>query len=372
MLGAGKMSNDLLQRLLMAKSDEERSWIVTENWLESLPNDLATALWAVAIPHWFDAEILVALCPELSDRADELYRQLQELSCVELFAERGYNVHQLMRNQLLEHLWKDNQERFRILSGRVSVYFEKGSNPEIQIERVYHLVIADPVIGMRKLSNLVYEWNSSFRRAELHYLLTYMQQHISANRVTLDLKSFLNSKNKTENLAMTKFLTQLILKSNFTDDEIESISEIVMPTMEAMESITISDMIEEERDRIYRRDIIAQRIHFYLVLFFSTLLVTYLGYLLLSGNQNLREKFLNVFIGGVFGMLGSTAVMTLTNSFNLDKHKYDRLSSEIERMERDILLQQQHDELFKSRIKYGNQGTVKAIHNNNISDKNEG
>ena len=53
--------------------------IVTENLLESLPDELATALWAVAIPHWFDTDILAALCPELSDRAEELYQQLQDL-----------------------------------------------------------------------------------------------------------------------------------------------------------------------------------------------------------------------------------------------------------------------------------------------------
>ncbi len=47
------MNNDLLQRLMAAQTDEERSWIATESLLESLPEDVKTALWAVAIPHWF-------------------------------------------------------------------------------------------------------------------------------------------------------------------------------------------------------------------------------------------------------------------------------------------------------------------------------
>ncbi|MFN5857549.1 MAG: hypothetical protein ACK456_16915, partial [Pseudanabaenaceae cyanobacterium] len=76
------MSNSLLERLMAAQTDEERSWIVTESLLISLPSNVATALWAVAIPHWFDAEILAAWCTELSHRADEINQQLQAISCV--------------------------------------------------------------------------------------------------------------------------------------------------------------------------------------------------------------------------------------------------------------------------------------------------
>jgi len=38
------MINDLLQRLMAAQTDEERSWIATESLLESLPEDVKSAL----------------------------------------------------------------------------------------------------------------------------------------------------------------------------------------------------------------------------------------------------------------------------------------------------------------------------------------
>ncbi|NMF58834.1 tetratricopeptide repeat protein [Pseudanabaena yagii] len=183
------MNSDLLQKLMVAQTDEERSWIVTENLLESLPEDVASALWAVAIPHWFDAAILAALCPELVDRADEIYRQLQDLSCVEVFPERGHNVHELTRNQLLDRLWQDNPEQFRELSRKAASYFGQGNKPEIQIERIYHLVIAEPANGRSELFNLAQLWSNSYRKAEVESLILNLQQHITANRVTVAVKA---------------------------------------------------------------------------------------------------------------------------------------------------------------------------------------
>jgi len=183
------MSNNLLQKLIAAQTDEERSWIVTENLLKSLPTELATALWAAAIPHWFDADILAALCPELTDRAEELYRQLQTISCVEVFADRGHNVHELTRNHLLDHLWQDNPERFRDLSRKAAAYFTQGNKPEIQIERIYHLLIAEPENENGELFNLAQLWSNSYRKAELESLIFNLQQHIAANRVTVAVRA---------------------------------------------------------------------------------------------------------------------------------------------------------------------------------------
>jgi hypothetical protein len=181
-------SSKLLDKLMTAKSDQERSWIVTENWLESLPEDLITALWAMAVPHWFDADILVALCPELIDRSEEIYRQLQDLSCVEVFAERGYNVHELTRNQLLDQLWKDNPERFCDLSGRAAVYFAKRDKPEVQIEWIYHLVVVEPLLAIVELQNLAQRWDNACCKSELESLLTNLQKQIDVNRTKVRFK----------------------------------------------------------------------------------------------------------------------------------------------------------------------------------------
>ncbi|MEI6429333.1 MAG: tetratricopeptide repeat protein, partial [Pseudanabaena sp. ELA607] len=174
---------------MSAQTDEERSWIVTENLLDSLPEDVKSALWAVAIPHWFDAKILAALCPELVDRAEEIYQQLQKLSCVEVFPDRGHNIHELTRNQLLDRLWQDNRERFRELSRKAASYFTQGHKPEIQIERIYHLVIAEPANENSQLFNLAQSWSNNYRKAEVESLILNLQQHIAANRVTVAVKA---------------------------------------------------------------------------------------------------------------------------------------------------------------------------------------
>ena len=181
------MSNDLLQKLRAAQTDEERSWIVTESLLESLPEDVASALWAVAIPHWFDGEILAALCPELADRADEIYRQLQELSCVEVFPERGHNVHELTRNQLLDRLWKDNPERFRALSGKASAYFKTNDESDPQIEWIYHLLVVDSDTGISEFQSMAQRWDSTFHITELSSLIIQLKQQFDTNRITVEI-----------------------------------------------------------------------------------------------------------------------------------------------------------------------------------------
>ena len=183
------MNNELLQKLMAAQTDEERSWIVMENLLESLPEEVATALWAVAIPHWFDADILAALCPELADRAEEIYRQLQTISCVEVFPERGHNVHELTRNQLLEHLWQNNPDHFRAFSGKAAEHFKKGDSSKNQIEWIYHLIVVEPNRGRREFLNLSRKWNNNFHRAELESLIINLQQQIAVSAVQSEITS---------------------------------------------------------------------------------------------------------------------------------------------------------------------------------------
>ena len=190
------ISSSLLAKLIAAQSDSDRRWIVTESLLESLPDDLATAFWDVAIPHWFDAEILAALCPELADRAEDIYRQLQEISCVEVFAERGHNVHELTRNQLLNRLWQTKPDSFRELSARAASYFRNRDKPETQIEWSYHLLIANPTSAYQMLCSFWIKWGNRNAGIELESLLesliVNLQQQIDANRSTFVVSNFID------------------------------------------------------------------------------------------------------------------------------------------------------------------------------------
>ena len=121
------MTDNFLQRLQAAATDDERNWLVTENLLNSLPLDLRQMAYAAAIPHWFDTEILAALQPDLKDRAVQLYADLQRLPFVEPFQGRGHNVHELTRRLMLAQLWQTQRNEYVKLSGRAAEYFGKQS-----------------------------------------------------------------------------------------------------------------------------------------------------------------------------------------------------------------------------------------------------
>ena len=55
------MIEDVIKRIQEAKSDAEITWIVTEGMLKTFKPELADAVIAVAVTHWFTPPILSAL-----------------------------------------------------------------------------------------------------------------------------------------------------------------------------------------------------------------------------------------------------------------------------------------------------------------------
>ena len=178
------MNSELFQKLAKAQTDEERSWIVTESLLATLSPELAAAAWAAVVPHWFNAEILAALRPELQAQSSQLYTKLQALSFVEEFADRGHDVHDLTRNLMLKHLWQEHQDEFITLSQRAAEYFGRNNQqPETQIEWLYHLIVVDREWKGSEFWNLAQNWDNSFRVAELESLIAALLEQIAAERV---------------------------------------------------------------------------------------------------------------------------------------------------------------------------------------------
>ena len=96
------MNDDLLARLSGTRDEIERAWLLTEALLNTLPAELASLVWAAAIPHWFNADILMALRPELNDRMETLYADLCQFAFVRPFVGRGHYIHESTRKQLLD------------------------------------------------------------------------------------------------------------------------------------------------------------------------------------------------------------------------------------------------------------------------------
>ncbi len=177
--------DDFLARLRAAKTADEHDWIVTEDLLNTLSPDLRAITWAAAIPHWFNADILAALRPELKDQAAKLYADLQTLPFVEVFPERGHNVHELTRRLMLDHLWRNNPDEFRALSTRAAEFFTQGEeNAPLRIEKCYHLVISNPNAGADEVWNFSAGLNDAFRFAELESLVATLLEQVNANRVS--------------------------------------------------------------------------------------------------------------------------------------------------------------------------------------------
>jgi len=176
------MPDDFLTRLRAAKTADERDWIVTEDLLNTLSPDLRSLTWAAAIPHWFDADILAALRPELKDRATQLYADLQTLPFVEVFPERGHNIHELTRRLMLDHLWRDNPDEFRALSARAAEFFAGTDEISRQVESIYHLIVAEPEKGADAVWSFGAVLNDAFRFAELESFVATLFEQVNANR----------------------------------------------------------------------------------------------------------------------------------------------------------------------------------------------
>ena len=128
------MSDKLLEQLLSAQSPEEETKIL----LNSLSENLSIAAWAAAIPHWFNAEIIAAMLPDLAHRANELYLQLQKQSFVEVFQDRGHNIHELTRKRILNLWWHERRTEYRELSKRAEIFFSSKNDDTFLIEAAYH------------------------------------------------------------------------------------------------------------------------------------------------------------------------------------------------------------------------------------------
>jgi tetratricopeptide (TPR) repeat protein len=173
------VDEDFLRRLAEAKTDDDRSWIVTEMRLEKLHPNLKSMVLAAAIPHWFNVGILKALEPDLENCAEALYDELQGLSFVEPFGELGYHLHDLTRRLIIDRLWLIERTEFRCFSQRIFQYFETQPEKSIsQIEQIYHQIISDPIAGSEALNYLVWNWQYTLYRPHLESLLKVVKEQL--------------------------------------------------------------------------------------------------------------------------------------------------------------------------------------------------
>ena len=165
----------------------------TRQFAASLPEELAEALRAAAVPHWFDAEILAAILDVRAERAQKLLTLLPLLPLVQPWGEGQFALHELARHALLADLWANRPALYRTWSARAADYFathERFSfpaaaepNPRLRIESIYHRLLADPERGADEVWNWGAAWINTFRYPLIFALVQAGLEHDQAGRL---------------------------------------------------------------------------------------------------------------------------------------------------------------------------------------------
>ncbi len=134
---------------------------LVDRLMEGIPKGLLPALEAAAIVRWFDQPILRAVMKQEDVR--EAHDELRRFPFVRPRAE-GLALHDAVREIMDENLRVHDSERYRELHERAAAYFERrlekatGEEAEkLQLERLYHRVLADEEAGIKLFQEMAEE-----------------------------------------------------------------------------------------------------------------------------------------------------------------------------------------------------------------------
>lgn len=184
---------DLVHRVQQATTETERQWILLELQMNQMPDELVSMLWAAAVPHFFNTEMLRALRPELADEAEKLYQDLEKLTFVEEFPGQGLSIHELTREVLLNQLWQQNQREFLELSKRAADYLfkvETGSE-EIEVEFCYNEILNEGTTQAGRLLDKVIDWWTYNKLNQIESAIQRLSEHEKVGRLDSFGRGFL-------------------------------------------------------------------------------------------------------------------------------------------------------------------------------------
>lgn len=163
------MSIELLTKLQQATSDTERSWLITEAYIQNLPAEIARTVYAVAALHWFDPKLLGHLLQIEEEYANHLYIQLQSLSFVEPLEPLGYTLHDLTRTAILKQRIATELDALRQESKRIWAYLQTQPGSQNEVEAIYHALWVDAKANWYRFENAM----RSYRRHGSNYSGAY-------------------------------------------------------------------------------------------------------------------------------------------------------------------------------------------------------
>jgi tetratricopeptide (TPR) repeat protein len=175
----------LLTKLQAAQDDAEREWIVLQLTLERLSPPLRAALWAAAVPHWFDAPFLAALLALPAAPAADHYPALQALPIVAPYPERGHALHESARDLLLARLWDDDRDHYCALSRRAAAHCASQDQSDTlwRAETLYHNLLAAEPGAVAAYASQSWDWYNTFAYDKLALLAQALLEPAQAGRL---------------------------------------------------------------------------------------------------------------------------------------------------------------------------------------------
>lgn len=145
---------------------------------------LRSAVLAAAVPHWFDDKIVASLLNVSPKVAKRLVNSMQGFSFVERHLPReAWNIHERTRDHILREMFRNDVERYRLLSARAVLHFQKVKRPEYQLEAAYHLIVAEKVMTKDWVHGLIVGWRQQGDLESGEVFARLLEEHISGNRL---------------------------------------------------------------------------------------------------------------------------------------------------------------------------------------------
>ena len=152
------MNKDILRNLYAVTTPEDQQWLAFQFSLENKPSSLRDSVYKAVIPHWFDYTFLNAILDCPLNETD--FKTLTELPFVEVFPGRGYNIHKLIRNLILEKIWLKDKNQYRKYSLKAAKYcsHQNQLDPAWKSENLYHSLIAGNKDAVKNFSSQAIHW----------------------------------------------------------------------------------------------------------------------------------------------------------------------------------------------------------------------
>ena len=175
--------SEITGRLIAAQSEDEALGLILDALMAQAEPDVAEAMRACAIPHWFNAEIIAWLRGERETppiHSQQILDWLTELTFVGPYHDRGYAYHKSARTLLLAR-WQEEPERLKELSGQLAEYYARDVEEATgeQRERMFHLLAADAEEGFGLFGDLFNEARDFYRLSTCQNLLELANEQTS-------------------------------------------------------------------------------------------------------------------------------------------------------------------------------------------------